>query len=338
MNPRLHRAAAAALLTLAAASACADELPESLLSLFKRLPEPPATAQEATRWVDPQGRLVHPGLLALKAALQAHQQAVNRIAAPAVQREQTQAAIAAEDLGKGMADAGIDMARLQRDPAYAQQVQDRLRKMSPQEAMAFSQRMSQPLNSDPRHQNAARALAEDAPAAKAAAAAGEAYTQAQPARLQAQQALWREAEKAAAAILQRPLKVPAARPAVEWESIGCNTACRAQWDAYAAQVLPLMIQRDTDVLQVRRSALQRQRAALADALRAADGHLVATRYGAASQSAVNQMKIIGYDSSVTGDLSALIERMTDTARSAAAVAHCGKQIVLAPQAVCQQAP
>jgi hypothetical protein len=116
---------AAALLLTAASSAFAAELPaSSVLALFNRIPELPSTAQEATRWVDKEGRLVHPGLLALHADIKAHQQ---------------------------------------------------------------------PMNQDPRSQNVAKAMVDDAPAVKAAAEAGEAYSQAQLVRIKAHEAIWREA-------------------------------------------------------------------------------------------------------------------------------------------------
>ena len=122
---------------------------------------------------------------------------------------------------------------------------------------------------------------------------------------------------------------------MDWENIGCEAPCRAQWEAYASQALPLMIERDSAILQARRAAVQRQRAAVAEGIKIADGHLLATRYGAASQSQVNQMKIATYDGVAIGELTGLIDRITDSVRSAAAVANCGKQAVLVPRAVCQ---
>ncbi len=327
---------AAATLALAALTGThAADSPSSVLSLFNRIPELPATAEGATRWVDKGGQLVHPGLLALKAELQARDQALARLHAGAIERERAQSAAVVEDLGTGMADVGIDMSRMQRDPAYAQQVQERLRKLSPQQAMALSQRMTQPLNQDKRYQNAALAVVEDAPAVRAAAAAGEGYSQAQMARLGAPQAIWATAEEAAHRVRQKPLALTLKRPAMEWENIGCESACRAQWEAYANQAWPLMVARDTEILQLHKAALQRQRAAVAEGLALADRHLLATQYGAASGSEVNRMKIIAYDGAAIGEVRALVERVVDSVRTAAAVAHCGKQVVLVPGAVCQ---
>lgn len=307
----------------------------SVLALFNRIPDLPTTAQEAARWVDKQGHLVHPGLLALRADIQSHQQSMERLGVVAGERGRAQATAQIDDLGKGMAEVGIDMARLQRDPAYAQQVQARLRTLSPQEAMALSQRMAMPMNRDPRVQNAAQAVVEDAPAVRAAADAGETYSQAQMARMNAHQAIWREAEAAADVIRRRPLNITAPKPAMDWENIGCETPCRAQWETYASQALPLMIERDSQILQAHRAAVQRQRAALADGIKRADAHLLATRYGAASVSPVHQQKIAGYDGQAIGELTALIARISDSVRSASVVVNCGKQAVLVPGAMCR---
>ncbi len=337
MKPVLA-AALAALLSLFATDAPAVEPPPSVAALFSRVPELPATADEAASWVDKSGRIVHPGLLALRADIAAHQRAIGLIQQAAAERHQTQSAIVVENLGKGMADVGIDMARMQRDPAYAQQVQERMRKMSPQELMAMSQKMNQPLNQemrqDKRHQNQAQAMVEDTALNRAAAEAGEAYAGLQMKRLDAHTARWREADEAVARVMKKPLAAPGPKPTPEWEHIGCDAACRAQWDAYASKMLPLMVARDTEGLRIRRAALQRQRAAVADGIKVADKHLVATQYGAASISQANQGNIVRYDGAAIAEISYLLDRITDSVKSAAVVVHCGKQIVLAPQAVC----
>ncbi|MBC7991712.1 MAG: hypothetical protein H7Z15_00530 [Rhizobacter sp.] len=333
MKPVLA-AALAALLSLFAPATPAFEPPPSVAALFSRVPELPATADEAASWVDRGGRIVHPGLLALRADIEAHQRAIGLIQQAAAERHQAQSVIVVENLGKGMADVGIDMARMQRDPAYAQQVQERMRKMSPQELMAMSQKMNQPLNQDRRHQNQAQAMAEDSAVNRTAALAGEAYASAQMKRLDAHTALWREAEDAVARVVKKPLAAPGPKPTPEWENIGCDAGCRAQWDAYASKMLPLMVARDTEALRIRRAALQRQRAAVADGIRSADKHLVATQYGAASNSQANQGNIVRYDGAAIAEISYLLDRITDSVKSAAVVVHCGKQIVLAPGAVC----
>ena len=335
MKPAVLAALAALFALSAATGARAAESPSSVAALLARVPDLPATAEEATRWVDKNGVLVHPALLALRKDIEAHQQAIGQIQKSVAERHQAQSAIATEDLGKGMADVGIDMARMQSDPAYAKEVQDRMRKMSPQELMAMSQKMSQPLNQDKRYQNAAKAMVDDTPAVIAAAEAGEAYSGAQMTRLNAHLAVWQEADEAISRVLKKPLAVGMAKPAMEWENIGCDAGCQAQWDAYAAKTLPLMIARDTEILRIRRTALQRQRAAVTEEIKTADGHLAASQFGALSQSQVNQMKIVAYDGAAIGEISHLIDRIGDSVKSAAATTQCGKQIILAPRAMCR---
>ena len=333
MKKPLFAAALAALLGVVTDVPAAPP-PVGVAALFARIPDLPATAEEAATWVDKTGRLVHPGLLALNADIEAHQQFIGQLQQGMGERHMAQSQLVMENMGKGMADVGIDMARMQSDPAYAAQVQERLRKMTPQEQMAMAQKMNQPLNQDKRYQNQAKAMADDAPAVRAAAEAGEAYAQGQLARMNAQQALWRDTEAAVAKVLKTPLKPGLPKPAMEWENIGCDAGCRAQWDAYASHVLPLMIARDTEVLRIRRAAVQRQRASVAEGLKAADRDLLATQYGRLSQSQVNQGRLVRYDGAAIGELQSLINHITDSARSAAVVVHCGKQIVLAPGAVC----
>jgi len=335
MKPAVLAALAALFALSTATGARAAESPSSVAALLARVPDLPATAEEAARWVDKNGVLVHPGLLALRKDIEAHQQAIGQIQKSAAVRQQAQSAIATEDLGKGMADVGIDMARMQSDPAYAKEVQDRMRKMSPQELMVMSQKMSQPLNQGKRYQNAAKAMVDDAPAVIAAAEAGEAYSGAQVTRLNTHLAAWQEADEAVSRVLKKPLAGSLAKPAMEWENIGCDAGCQAQWDAYAAKMLPLMIARDTEILRIRRAALQRQRVAVTEEIKTADKHLAASQFGALSQSQVNQMKIVAYDGAAIGEISHLIDHIGDSVKSAAATTQCGKQIILAPRAMCR---
>lgn len=334
MTSLLHALAAATIAFACVTASRAAEPPVSVLDLFDRIPELPATAEEATRWIDRRGELVHPGLLALLADLKAHEQAMAGIQAVTAERQRAQSAVAVEGLGQGLADIGIDMARLQRDPAYAQQVQERMRSLSPQEMAALSQRMSQPMNQDARYQNAAQAMVDDPPAVQAAATQGEAYGQAQMARRQAHQAIWSAAEDAARRVREQPLALTLKRPAMAWDNIGCDSACQARWEAYANQAWPLMVARDTEILRIHRAAVQRQRAAVAEGLALADRHLRAAAHGASSGSEVNRIRIAAYDAAAVGEVRAIVERIVESLRSAAVVVNCGKQIVLVPGAVC----
>jgi hypothetical protein len=201
--------------------------------------------------------------------------------------------------------------------------------------MAMSQKMSQPMNQDRRIDNEAVLVSQELPAVQAAGEAGFAYANGQVTRMQAPDAIWREADEAVARIHARPLKVAAPKPKMEWDNIGCDKGCQAAWDVYASQMLPLMIARENEILAVRRSALQRHRAAVAPEVQAAERHLAATQYGAAAKSNTNLMRITGYDGAAVGEVQQLLTRIEQTVKSAAIVPNCGKQIILVPGAVCQ---
>lgn len=333
MNRLFTQLLAAAGLSLAMLAAHAEQ-PASVLGLLNALPELPASAEQTTAWVDKRSSLIHPGLLQLQSAIDAHRGFVSRISAANGAQNQQQGAVMAESLGQGLANEGIDMARMQRDPAYAQAVQDRIKRMTPAEQMAFAQRMNQPLNNDKRFVNQAQAMVQDAPAMRAAAEAGELYARNQPQRFSQHSAIWTEAEKEVERVRAKKLVAGVPKPAMEWDNIGCDKSCQGQWEAYAAKMLPLMINRETEILNIRRAAVQRQRAAVLAELKTADQHLLATGYGAASRSSVNQGFITAYDGAAIAEIQALWERTLEAAKAAAAIPHCGKQVVLVPRAVC----
>ena len=308
---------------------------QGVAELLTRMPEPPSTAEEAARWVDKSGALKHPGLIALKADIEAHKRAAEAILQAAVPAQQAQAVQQHADLAKGMANVGIDMNRMQSDPAYAQQVQTRMKSMSPDQLMAMSRAMAQPMNENSGRHNAAADMANDAPAVKAAADAGFEYSNQQVARIQAHAARWQATE---AGVLSRvfgtPLKVDVPKPRIEFDNPGCDKACAAAWDAYAAKMVPLMIARDTQALQLRRDALQRERQALAPMIAQADKALKAAQYGEKAMSHTHMQRIVGYDAGMLGEIGLLITKTEELARTASRSVHCGKQAVQVPGAVC----
>jgi hypothetical protein len=310
--------------------------PSSIQSLYDRIPEPPATAQEAAKWFDKGQTLVHPGLIALRKDLKAHEQAVGEVARPLAEKNRKEAGYQVESLGKGMADVGIDMQRMSTDKAYAAQVQERMKKMSPAELMAMSQKMNKPMQQDKRITNQAKAMVEDPAAVREAAEAGDAYSAKQLERIQSFQDRWNRTEAEVNKIYEKGLpNVGQKKPTMEFDNIGCDSACDAAWNAYAAKVLPLMIARDTEVLQLRAAALKREKAALAADIKTADRHLLATQFGAASQSQANQSRIMSYDGAALSGIILILERLEESVRSASIVTNCGPQVVKVPQAVCQ---
>jgi len=307
-----------------------------VLDLFTRLPDPPSTAEEAARWVDKRGKLVHPQLLALKADIEAHRAAVAAAMQAQAPAAMVQAKMQTDDLAKGMANVGIDMARMQSDPAYAKEVQARMKSMSPEQLMAMSKAMSQPMNQNPNRKNEALAMEQDSPAVKAAAEASFEYSNQQVARIQAHGARWKDAEaEVSGKVFATPLKVDVPKPRIEFDNPGCDKSCEAGWQAYAAKMLPLMVARDTQALTVRREALLRERQAMAPTITQADKTLKAAAYGEKALSSTNQSRIVGYDEGMIGEINLLVTKTEEIARTASRTVHCGSQAVTVPQAVCQ---
>ena len=335
-------AAIAALVTLAAmalvaapSSAQAGETPSSLQGLLADLPEPPASVRDAAAWVDKSsGRVVQRQFSALLAALLAHRRAMDAIGHADDGRRQAQAQAQRQDLAQGMAGIGIDPERMQRDPAYARQVQERMRSMPPEQLMAMAQRMNQPMQHDKRLSNEAVQMGDETAGVRAAGDAGDAYVHRQAARTQARQAIWREAEEQAARILGAPLQTRLPKPRTEWDNPGCDTACNARWQAYAEEAFPLLLARENEALRLRRAALQKLRNALTPEVGAGDRLLASAQYGAAAKSQLYLLRIAGYDAALVGEIERLSDWTAEAARHAAALAHCGKQVVLAPGTVC----
>ena len=245
--------------------------PISLLDLFKRLPEPPATAAEAAKWYDKEGKLIQPVLRSVLADREAHKKSTKAMQDAAQSKTGAQQV---GDLSKTMSSYGVDMSRMN-DPAYVKQVQDRMKQMSPQEMMAMSMKMAQP--------SMARSLRE-APPVLAATEAGSAYQQKMQERLQTHSKTWSDVDEAVKKITAQgyPAQILAQKPRVESDCIGDDGSCVAQWTAYAKKLLPLMITRDNEILQVRRTAYLRARDGMSLAIQEANKHLMATQYGTAA--------------------------------------------------------
>jgi hypothetical protein len=300
------------------ASAAPSE-PAAILDLFKRLPEPPATAAEAAKWYDKEGKLIQPALRSVLADLEAHKKSTKAM------QESAQSKVSAQqtgDLSKTMAGFGVDMSRMN-DPAYVKQVQDRMKQMSPQEMMAMSMKMAQPSMARP---------VQETPPVLAATEAGSAYQQKMQERLQTHSKTWSDVDEAVKKITAQgyPAQILAQKPRVESDCIGDDGSCVAQWTAYANKLLPLMVARDNEILQVRRTAYLRARDGMSGAVQVANTHLVATQYGSAAQGDQNKMMILGYDQLVVAELEQLIEKLEETVHRAAITTNCGITAVTEP--------
>ncbi|HEY7284740.1 MAG TPA: hypothetical protein VH497_04800 [Vicinamibacterales bacterium] len=299
------------LLALAVPSvAGADQ--KSLVDLLNRVPEAPATAQEAAKWFDKEGHLVHPGILALKADLEANKK-VGEVSSAKDGANAQALAI------QGMESVGIDVARMQKDPAYAKEMQEKLKKMSPAEQMAFVQKMTQPQRQS--SLTDVKAMASETPAVDAAVDAAKGWNEAMQARIKTQIAERTETEKTAQRVAYKPIAM--ARPKIEFDSPGCDKSCDAQWRAYGEKLWPVVLDREADILQIRRTALQRDRADLTRLMQDGDRLLAPTQYGAGAKSQVNRTWLTGYHQSLIGEIDQLIEQTQTAAKRAADVVNNG---------------
>lgn len=183
--------------------AAAADQPQSVLQLFNRIPKTPATTQEADKMVDANQQIA--ALVALKADLEAHAAAVGPIvgAADAKIRARMGGASTPEQatqrMSKGVAAAGIDVARMQSDKAYAQEMQAKMKAMSPQELIAMSAAVQQGMGMR------GSVAVYDPPGVKAAAEAGQALLQPEQraARAAAYDRRWAEVARKVATINAR---------------------------------------------------------------------------------------------------------------------------------------
>lgn len=310
-----------------APAASADAQPQSLLQLFNRLPKTPLTSQDADRLVDANQQM--PVLAALRADLTAHADAVAQIAGAADARIRSRMGGGASSTDQALrtaAAAGIDMARLQTDKAYASEVQARMKSMPPQELMALMAAMS------PVAAPRGTVAVYDPPAVKAAAEAGQALMQPDQltARLAASSTRWATVDRKVAAIEAKyAAKFPRMQLSCDGEG-GGRPECVAERARYTAAMMPLLRARDAEILQVEAAALEEERTALAPQVRLADGHLLAAQYGAASQELGHPAYIAHLDGVVAGEIGSLANRLESVAKRAALVAHCGDKLLSNP--------
>ena len=298
-------------LVLAAARAeAADQ--KSLVDLLNRVPEVPATATEAAKWFDKEGHLVNAGLLALKVELEVSKKGIEVSSAKDGANAQALAI-------QGMENVGIDVARMQRDPGYAKEMQEKLKKMSPAEQMAFVQKMTQPQRQASLQD--VKSMAAETPAVDAAVEAAKGWNETQQARIKTHIAQSAEAEKAVERVAYKPTGV--ARPAIEFDSPGCDKSCDAQWRAYGEKLWPVVLDREADILQIRRTALLRDRTELTRLMQDGDRLLAPTQYGAGARSQVNRTWLTGYHQSLVGEIDQLITQTETAAKRAAGVVNAG---------------
>lgn len=313
-----HRATLAqALVCSIALSATAFAQPQmpALIDLYTALPQPPATPQDAATWFDARGTLVHPGLIALKQKIATHRTGLEARQTDVSVQAVPQGLRTVADLGAGMANAGIDMRRMQTDPAYAQQMQARLQAMTPQQLMELSMKMAQPMNDDAGLVNQAKAAADDPDVVQSAIEVAQRGAIEQSERMSARAALWQTNEAAIAKITAAPLNPGRPKPTQQIGE-GCGAPCIAAWQAYESALATAQIARDGEVLALRRSAFTQAREDVAPFVREADTHLKATNYGDLSSSQHNKSLLQTLDGAALGEVEDLVTRLEEMAKTA----------------------
>lgn len=308
-------------------SAQAEGEPMSLLSLFERIPPIPTSLESANAMVSDTQEI--PTIAALLADLESHEATASSLARAADARiqERMTGGKSPEEAAQGAAGAaGIDIQRMQTDPAYAKEMEAKMRAMTPAEMMALSAAMSQAMGM---HGTVA---VYDPPEVSAAAAAGKALMDpaATMARMEAHLARWAEIDRKVTEINQSyEGRYPKISLACDGEG-GGRPECVAEREKYRAEMLPLLLARDAEVLKLEATALETERAALAERVRAADPQLRAARYGAASEELGNPMSILFLDQVVADELRSFATKLAEVAKRAAFVTHCGQAYLTNP--------
>lgn len=317
--------ASACLVPTAVTSVAAQPMP-AVLDLFNALPQPPATAETAATWFDVTGALVHPALSDAKAKVALLKKGIETRRAHAEREAMSQRQRTVAGLGQGMANAGIDMGRMQTDPAYAAQMQAKLKSMTPQQLMAFATTMAAP-SAGPGPDNPAWAAAHDNDAARAAADVAMRYTTAMSDRIAARAAEWTTSDATVATLTSSPPAVGMKKP-TQQDGEGCDQPCRAALQAYAAAVRAVLVARDTRILAARRIDFDKARATAAPIVREADQHLRATRFGDGSTSEHNKSLILGLSELALGEIEALVIRLEQIAEEGARTLRAPEGIVI----------
>lgn len=141
--------------------------PASVQGLYDRVPTIPVTKADSAKVVTVEGRIVGPEWIALRNQIAAERKAVETALTERAEKSQSQVT------GIG---GGIDYARMQSDPAYAQRMQAemqkeaaRLQSLPPAQQMAEAMKMQQRLQQQSLQE--VQKIAQDPPAVEAAATA-----------------------------------------------------------------------------------------------------------------------------------------------------------------------
>jgi hypothetical protein len=268
-----------------------------------------------------------PAVEALKADLKAHGDTVEKIVGDAEAKIRERVGATPENMAKGVAATGIDVERMQKDPAYAKEMQAKMKAMSPAELMAMAGAMQKGMTAGVGPSG--RVAVYDPPAVQEAAAAGRRLTDEAATWTTATKRRWAAVARKVATIEEKYAvlrgKLPP-RPACGDGEGGGGPECKAASDRYDAafpQLVKLLVARDAEILAVETPALEEQRAAVAEEARTADQHLQAAQYGALSQEMANPTTIGSLDSAALSRITELANKFEDIVTRATFTVRCG---------------
>lgn len=115
---------------------------------------------------------------------------------------------------------------------------------------------------------------------------------------------------------------------------GGRAECQAERARFNAAMMPLLLARDAEVLQLEAAALEEERTALAAQVRSADQHLLAAQYGAASQELGNPTHIAMLDGYIINDIQVFATKFEEVVKRAAIVSRCGTQFLASASGCC----
>jgi hypothetical protein len=288
-------ALAASLLVASAASA-----QQSLQVLHTRVPAPPPTTAAAPAW------LASPELITLSKQLKDQRAFVDKLHKDA----------SAESLA-GASGGGIDFARAQRDPAYAQELQARIAKMSQEEQMKLGMQMAQATQDQALRD--VQAMAADSDAVRLAADHYPDYQTRQmtgsgiTAQHTAVSNIRQRVSTRAAEISAKAGKALKCSDGEGSCSAADQAADKATLRAAHAQIVG---EYDKALVEIAQQVAAARKARAAD-IAAAQKDLGPAQYGAAAKSNANKQLLAAYHNAVLMEVEQLFTLSEDTAKWAA---------------------
>jgi hypothetical protein len=286
---------AAALLVSGAATA-----QYSLQAMHTNVPAPPASSAAATAW------LTSPAVTTLSKQLKDQRAFVEKLHKDA-----------SADSMAGMSTGGIDFARAQRDPAYAQELQKKLASMSQEEQMKVAMQMSQATQQQAL--NDVKKMAADPPAVQLAAEHYADYQTKQmtvtgiTAQVQAVSELQRQVSDKSAAIAAAAEKKLKCSDGEGSCSAADQAADKATLKAAHAAIVA---EYDKALVSIGQQVAAARKSRAAD-IAAAQKDLGPAQYGAAAQSSANKQLLAAYHNAVLMEVEQLFALSEDTAKWAA---------------------